>query len=361
MMPLETILHAYIDANIILALGAVIWFAAQTILIRTPLRSAHSAQLQLIYGLLVAIAIAPFLAMFWAPNAAGLNLSDMIVAGYLDGHFAMAPTAFEALMATRDRIVHEVATMSTTTGQVVATIGLAGIGFAMLRMMLNLTRVRRVVRESYLWRSAGRVQVRLTQTSSVPFSTRGLRDHYIILPAEMLESPTDLRIALAHEMQHIRQGDLTWECLLEMLRPLFVFNPAMRYWKGQVERQRELACDQQVMHCKGLGAQEYAQCLLQVCAKAVQRRDAVNLPVVALLQANGRGHAQFLRHRIVQMIDVGVVPGQRWYVPALLVPLVVVVGLGALSIQRSGDWSQDRLMLSTIVNLERLNQRNGTY
>ncbi|MEJ6405002.1 M56 family metallopeptidase [Yoonia sp. 2307UL14-13] len=361
MMPLETILHAYIDANIILALGALIWFAAQTILIRTRLRSAHNVQLQLIYGLLVAIAIAPFLAMFWAPNAVGLNLSDLVVAGYLDGHFAMAPTAFEALLATRDTIVLEVATMSTTAGQIVAAMGLAGICFATLRMIRNLTQVRQVVQHSYLWRSAGRVQVRLTQSASVPFSTRGLRNHYIILPAEMLENPVDLHIALAHEFQHVRQGDLTWECLLEILRPLFVFNPAMRYWKGQVERQRELACDQQVMQRKGLCVQDYANCLLQVCAKAVQRRDGMKMPVVALLQARGRGHARFLRHRIVQMIEVGGVPGQRWCVPVLLVPLVVAVGLGALSIQRSGDWSQDRLMLSTIVNLERLNQRNGTY
>jgi hypothetical protein len=32
--------------------------------------------------------------------------------------------------------------------------------------------------------------------------------------------------------------------------------------------------------------------------------------------------------------------------------------LSAMAIQSPGDWSQDRLMLSTIVNLERLDEIN---
>jgi len=34
-------------------------------------------------------------------------------------------------------------------------------------------------------------------------------------------------------------------------------------------------------------------------------------------------------------------------------------GLMAFAIQKPNDWSHDRLMLSTIVNLDRLEQRNS--
>jgi len=50
---------------------------------------------------------------------------------------------------------------------------------------------------------------------------------------------------------------------------------------------------------------------------------------------------------------------RRWAAPAGLLALTVTITLAALAIQRPGDWSQDRLMLSTIVNLERLEARNA--
>jgi hypothetical protein len=43
----------------------------------------------------------------------------------------------------------------------------------------------------------------------------------------------------------------------------------------------------------------------------------------------------------------------------MLAPLIGLTFLAAISIQRPGDWSQDRLMLSTIINLERLEMMNA--
>ncbi len=361
MISLDTVLNAYIDANIILALGAVIWAATQWIIRRTSLKRAHGAQLNLLYGVLGIVGVAPFAALALWPQAQSLNfnLSDMVVAEYLSGRFAMAPTTFEGLLTTRDTLIHEITTLSTQAGRIIAAIMIAGIALATLRTFINLTGVRRIISQSYLWRQSGKVQIRLTDTSSIPFSTRGLRKHYVVIPSEMLATPADLRIALAHEFQHLRQGDLNWEGVLELLRPLFVFNPAMRYWKGQVERQRELACDQGVMQRKQLNAQDYANCLLRVCTNAMNRQGYATIPAVALVQAKGRRNASFLRHRVLQMIEGDSGPTHRWLVPTLLIPLTFAVTLSAVAIQRSGDWSQDRLMLSTIVNLERLNQRNG--
>lgn len=367
MISLDTLLNAYLDANIILVIGAIVWAALQALLMRTSIGHAHSTRLKLLYGVLIIIGLMPFVVMaLWpviqtriAGTALNINLSDLIVAEYLDGRFAMAPTTFEGMLTARDQLVHQIITRSTTTGGIIAGILVCGIGLATAHAALNLTRVRRVVARSYHWRQTGSVQIRLTDASSIPFSTRGIWRNYIVIPYEMLATPSDLRIALAHEFQHLRQGDLLWEIVLELLRPLFIFNPVMRYWKGQVETLRELACDQQVMQRKHINAQDYANCLLQVCTNALRRQQYVATPAVALLHAKGARNAIFLRLRISEMMRMQTQTAHRWTVAALLAPLALAIAVSSVAIQRSGDWSQDRLMLSTIVNLERLNQRNG--
>jgi beta-lactamase regulating signal transducer with metallopeptidase domain len=367
MISLDTLLNAYIDANIILIVGALIWGVLQMILQRTPIEHAHSTRLKLLYGVLVIVGLMPFVVMALWPTlrtlsgGAGLNfnLSDIIVAEYLNGRFTMAPTTFEGVLTARNELVHQITARNTTTGNIIATVLLLGIGLATLKAAVNLTRVRRVIQQSYHWRQVGNLQIRLTDASSIPFSTRGFRRSYIVIPYEMLATPADLRIALAHELQHVRQGDLIWEAVLELLRPLFVFNPVMRYWKAQVETLRELACDQQVMQRRQVKAHDYASCLLRVCTNAIERQQRVATPAVALVQARGARNATFLTLRIAEMMRMPARTSGRWTVALLLAPLAMAIALSSVAIQQSGDWSQDRLMLSTIVNLERLNQRNG--
>ena len=43
----------------------------------------------------------------------------------------------------------------------------------------------------------------------------------------------------------------------------------------------------------------------------------------------------------------------------LMTPLIAIVILSTLAIQKPNDWSQDRIMLSTIINLERLANHNN--
>jgi hypothetical protein len=40
------------------------------------------------------------------------------------------------------------------------------------------------------------------------------------------------------------------------------------------------------------------------------------------------------------------------------IPLLVAVTFATIAIQSPGDWSHDRLMLSTVVNLDRLDEIN---
>ncbi|MCX8509463.1 MAG: M56 family metallopeptidase, partial [Rhodobacteraceae bacterium] len=198
-----------------------------------------------------------------------------------------------------------------------------------------------------------------------PFSTRGLRRRIVVLPSSMLAEPDDLRIALGHELQHLRQHDVDWEIGMELLRPFFFWNPTFYLWRRQVEELRELSCDRQVLERKGYDVASYCQCLLRVCHNSLKRKRlfAISTPVVALVQTENRlfGHrsAQVLRQRMVSLIDGKAERHPRILAGLMLAPLVGLTLLAAISIQRPGDWSQDRLMLSTIINLERLAEMNA--
>jgi len=49
-------------------------------------------------------------------------------------------------------------------------------------------------------------------------------------------------------------------------------------------------------------------------------------------------------------------PRELWF---LMLPLMAFIVFSSIIIHNGSDWSQDRIMLSTIVNLERLDVING--
>lgn len=179
----------------------------------------------------------------------------------------------------------------------------------------------------------------------------------------MLARPHGLRIVLAHELQHMRTHDTEWEIGLELLRPLFFWNPAYILWKRSFEHLRELSCDETLLRHRRIDPRAYAQCLLSVCDRSVARRQARNLalprvPLVAF--GEGRRAARILRQRIAAICGRNLASTRQKapvWVPLALATLAVI--LVASSLRNSADWSQDRLMLSTVVNLERMETRNA--
>jgi len=185
-----------------------------------------------------------------------------------------------------------------------------------------------------------------------------------VIPTHMLTSTDELKVSLAHEFQHIRQGDLEWEILLEALKPLFFLNPAFHAWKRRVEDLRELACDSEVLKRGRVDIRAYCDTLLAVCQKTLRKDRAfvIAVPKVTLVTADRAtlrpSKPSFLEQRITSLLDMPRLAHQRLIYAAILLPLTAAIVLTSLSIQRPADWSQDRLMLSTVVNLERLDKIN---
>ena len=373
-MGLRTIIDAYLDVNMLLALSLGLWFIARRVMIGLGLRHAFSTQLRLLSAVFLATLISPALAAILTTIAAtspmagqySLNLSDFVTAQYLSGSIEMTASNFENAIGFRARVLSGIQYMDTTLGVTLVALFFGGFAIATLRLALGLYRLRTILGQSTIWRRFAGLELRVSDTVAIPFSTRTLRRRIIVVPSSLLASPGDLKMALAHEFQHLRQHDLEWEIALELLKPLFFWNPAFHAWKRKFEVLRELTCDQNVVaHQSGIDAASYCQSLLNICDNALRpaRVFAVEVPRVALVETRapliGRGSASLLRQRLTSLMD-----GNHERVPRLvfvmvLAPMLLATLLGSAAIRPAGGWSYDRLMLSTIVNLERLAARNS--
>ncbi len=373
-MTAEQVLSAYIDTNIVLFIVAGVWFCAKHLIAQTVWKHAYLTQLHLLYALVAVVVLSPLIiygmdiGQRWGllPSRNALTFSDFLVAQYLHGNIAMTPSKFESLLMMRTELTRDIVSSRTWLGTLISVGLIGGFALIVIRNARDTIRLRRMIDEAYVLRRIGRIDVRVTHETTVPFSTRGMFRHYIVLPTGLLAQENDVFIAVSHEAQHVRQGDLTWEILLELLRPFFFWNPAFAYCKRDVERVRELACDQQVLSRPTHTIRDYCECLLRVC-KTSLRGDYSNqiitpcVPFVRVdLRVNASHSENFLKRRIVSLLDNRSASVSRVVGAAAILALVVVVMTGALAMRPVNDWSHDRLMLSTIVNLERLNTRSAT-
>lgn len=371
MIPGDAILDAFIDANILVIVAFGLWNATRFALRQAGLKHAHATELKLLNGVFLAIVFSPFLVLAVGAlqgtgvgKGVNLNLSDIVVSHYLNGGFEMKASELERLLLVRNTFTQNVVNTAGWVAWAAIAAFALGLLIGAVRLIFSMACLYRIVSDSHAWRSFGRVRIRLSDRTQVPFSTRGLRNYYVVIPSHMLAAAHEHRVSLAHEFQHIRRGDIEWEIVLEALKPFFFLNPAFHAWKRQVENLRELCCDSEVMTRGRIGVRDYCDTLLSVCQQTL-RRDrvfVVAVPKVTLVTADRSpirdGRMSFLEQRVTSLLDANRLRHPRLIFAAMVLPLVAAILLTAVAIQRPGDWSQDRLMLSTVVNLERLDEIN---
>ncbi|WP_299655776.1 M56 family metallopeptidase [uncultured Tateyamaria sp.] len=371
MIPGDALLDTFINANILLIVAYALWSVARYAFHRLGLSHSYATQLRLLNAVFVAIVLSPFLILAFTTlqssgyaKSVNMNLSDMVVAYYLNGGFEMQATEFERLVNLRDTFTNNVVNAAGWMAWAVICAFLVGLVIGAGRLAYSMFCLHSIVSASYAWRSFGRIRLRLSDKTLVPFSTRGLRNYYVVIPSHMLGQRQELTVSLAHEFQHLRQGDIEWEIVLETLKPFFFLNPAYHAWKRQVENLRELSCDAEVLNRGRIDVRAYCDTLLAVCQQTLRkdRMFVVAVPKVTLVTADRSalrdGRMTFLERRITSLLDLRHLRRPRLLYMATLLPLIGAIMLTAIAIQRPGDWSQDRLMLSTVVNLERLDEIN---
>jgi hypothetical protein len=91
-----------------------------------------------------------------------------------------------------------------------------------------------------------------------------------VRPAVMLPDgaeagdPGEVRMALAHELAHVRRGDVPLGCVPACAERLFFFHPLARLAVREYLLAREAACDAFVLRALGVAPQEYGRFLLRL-------------------------------------------------------------------------------------------------
>lgn len=125
-------------------------------------------------------------------------------------------------------------------------------------------------------RAFGQRNVELLTSPSIssPLTT-GARRRTIILPDSLLAEPSEdvLATAIGHEMAHIARHDFPLRLLCELLYLPVAFHPAAWIIRREIERSREIACDELVTR-RLLDAGVYARSIVSIAATMSSLPDA---------------------------------------------------------------------------------------
>ncbi len=171
------------------------------------------------------------------------------------------------------------------------------------------------------------VSVRLSPRIGMPMALGYLRP-VILLPESFAAglTPEQLRLVLLHESAHLERRD-DWTTLAErLLRAVLFIHPAVYFIGRQLDREREMACDDWVVAHSG-STQPYAEALARVA-------ELTSLRPTPLLAA-GAGRRKEIFARLEALLD-----GARNRMPAASAPLVLGAGvLLLLAVSQSTPYS----------------------
>lgn len=122
------------------------------------------------------------------------------------------------------------------------------------------------------------VQILAADSLSAPVAT-GFLCPVIILPRHLLQDFTheEMRQVLRHEFEHLARWDDWTTLFMRAVRCLFPLSPALYYIEKQLCRERELACDDAVLHEK-ISPRGYALCLTRMAEMSMSRRSVSLVP-----------------------------------------------------------------------------------
>ncbi len=106
-------------------------------------------------------------------------------------------------------------------------------------------------------------QLRVSHAITSPQVT-GLWRPTILLPANEVLTPEESSMALAHELAHLRRGDLWLGWAPAIAQRLFFFHPLVGWAMREYALNREAACDAQVLQQHRAAPQTYGRLLLRL-------------------------------------------------------------------------------------------------
>lgn len=362
------VLEYIVLGNAVLLVSFLLVLTFEFVLKRTRFRRAYKLRLNLAVTALCAAALPFILAPFSGiiSSILPVNATDLFVSQYIKGNLSLSASQVAEVLSAKDGLVANFVSATTAISALLLIVFAAAACLRAAYIGLNVLKIYRLIQQAKPVHKFGNVSVRASKTVDVPFSTRGPVHYHIVLPTSMLHNQRATRIALGHEVQHIRQRDVDWEILLSLISPLFVLNPAFWCISDRIRRFREYSCDAALLQQSRFDAKEYCLLLLDMATKGatVNRAPALatSVPFWGREGIFNRSNNSALRQRVLALasdtgvLQTGTARNINW-VPAtvLLLMMILMIAFAA----KPASWSYDRLMLSSVLNLERLDRING--
>lgn len=115
-------------------------------------------------------------------------------------------------------------------------------------------------------------KIRLACSTTAPLPvTVGARNPLIVLPESLYSEPREetLLSVIGHEMAHVARRDFALNLLCEFVRLPISFHPLTNLIKRQIDRAREVACDELVTE-RLLPPEAYARSLVRLANASIQ-------------------------------------------------------------------------------------------
>ncbi|WP_223638942.1 M56 family metallopeptidase [Corallococcus sp. EGB] len=166
----------------------------------------------------------------------------------------------------------------------------------------------------------GRPPTLLVSDEVVSPLAAGLVSPVIVLPAKALRDLPEsaLRMALAHEVAHLRRGDLWLGWVPALAETVLFFHPLARQAAREYALAREEACDAEALRLTGAEPADYGELLI---AFGITRPPGS----AAALGASAHLHALHRRLRMLEHVDVVPTQPRRWLKGALFALGAVVL------------------------------------
>ncbi len=157
----------------------------------------------------------------------------------------------------------------------------------------------------------------LTSAAVVTPQVVGIWRPSILLPAEFLSRVTadEWRMAVCHELMHVRRRDLMWGWVPAVAERLFFFHPLAHVASDEYRVAREAACDAAVVRAMEVDAHDYGRMLLRL---GVSRA----VPGFAASGSSSSGSVLRRRLEMLQQMTVHETWRPHWFVAAAAIVLV---------------------------------------
>lgn len=136
--------------------------------------------------------------------------------------------------------------------------------FRSYKVILSLSNLRALLAEAIPYRTSGKLVIKVSHRCHIPFSVVLFNKAHIVLPVSLFSSFKNVKIAIAHEGQHHRNGDCLWAYFIEVLCMIFWGNPGVTRWCRILSELQEFSCDEVLVGQPKISAHDYGHCLFNV-------------------------------------------------------------------------------------------------